>query len=376
MDHKIVRWASALAALALTLTACGGSDSDSPSASATGSAECLDSVSTFLQDYQELPTKLAPDLKPLAEKPEPGGKVIQIVNGSITNDVRTNNALKRAAASVGWTAEGISYDGSPEDLAAKYDRAIAENPDAILTAGPPAAVYAKQLAAAQEAGIISIMNSGQEPVDMTTGPQATLNGADAYDLQGQANAYKFLDAVKCAPTKVIVATLDFPALNTMVKGFTTVVEEQCPDCTIKTTKLDAAALGTPAATNSVLASLQSDPSVKYVFASLANAVDGLPVALASANLTDIHIFGSIPSEQSVTALQEGKNDWWVTQSPEIDGWSMLHEALLAKADDTTVSLTGTAIGFLTPDNIPSDATAPPSYPTDYEEQFKELWHVG
>src|SRR4051794_37107478 len=83
---------------ALSLTACGNSDEPGAAGSSGAAmAGCSDAVSTFLKPYEQLPTKLAPTLKPLAAAPEPGGLIVKITNGNITGDVRSSDAAAAAA---------------------------------------------------------------------------------------------------------------------------------------------------------------------------------------------------------------------------------------------------------------------------------------
>ena len=86
---------------------------------------------------------------------KPGGTIIKLVNGQLATDVVGGKALVAAAAAVGWTGHYVVYNGTIQDLNAKWQQAISEHPTAIVSSGPPAAAVSQVLAASKKAGIIT-----------------------------------------------------------------------------------------------------------------------------------------------------------------------------------------------------------------------------
>ena len=365
------------AALSVSLVACGQSDSASDSADPAASAACRSSVSEYLAPYQDLPTKISPDLTELPTPPPADGTIVSLVNGNIASELNTSKAEKEAADDLGWTFKQVVYDGTIEDLNAKYEQAIDGRPTAIITGGTSSATIVPALAKAAEEHVLSVINSGDANAGDDPGPAVSMNGLPFYARQGTVNANVMMDDADCRTTKVLVVSLPFPSLKESVKGFEASLKTLCPGCTTQVKELQAADLGTPAATNAIVAAVQSDPEIEYVYAVIGGIADGLTPALSAANLTNkVKVFGSLPSEQSVTALKDGTNAWWLTQDPVISGYSLVHGALLGLETGEPVNAIGHAVGILTPENIPDDATGLPSFPADFRDQFRTLWHLS
>src|SRR5206468_2205189 len=123
-------------------------------------SDCAKAAADFLKPYDQLPTKLpTADYPALTTKPAAGGSVIKIVNGTIPADGNSADAQAEAAQAVGWTAKKIVFNGTVEDLNAKWEQAISEKPTAITGSGFPAAALQQPLADAKAAGVIASLSS-------------------------------------------------------------------------------------------------------------------------------------------------------------------------------------------------------------------------
>jgi len=383
---------ASLVTVSLVAAACGDDDdqataggSDAPAASVAtstvapadgaGQSECAQQAAAFLEDYDDLPTALPESFAPLAAAPEPGGTVIKIVNGAIPSDGFSADTQAQAAEAIGWTAKRIVFDGTVEDLNAKWQQAIAEKPTAITGSGWPAAAIQQPLADAKAAGIIAQLSSVTDEADSFPGFAATANGNAVAKTMGQLHANLVMRDSNCQ-AKVAIFSLPFPILTVVTDEFRSVLSARCPDCEVSFTEIQPQDLGSPAATNAIVSKLQSDPSVKYVFTIIGNVAAGLTTALDQANITGVKIFGEVPDENSIAALQEGKNAWWLTQTSQINGWMELDAVLRAIEAGAPVNTTGNPIGILTPDNVPRDTADVPIFPANYQDLFKALWQVG
>ena len=377
--------AAGVAAVAVTLAACSsGSSSGSSSASsaaaaaATGvstSSSCIAAASSFLKQWDTLPTNLSSAYTPLTSKPAPGGTVIKLVNGHIPSDNESFQQQAIAAQAVGWKAKEIVFDGTVADLNAKFQQAISDKPTAITVAGWPPAALERPLAAAKAAGIVVGLSSVSDPASSYPGYASNTNGAATAKEVGQLNAYKFMQDSGCKGS-VAIFNLPFPILRIATTEFTNTVKAHCPDCTVSYNELQSSDIGTPALQSAVVSKLQSSPSTKYVYAIIGNVADGLAAALSQAVISGVKIFGQVPDTTSIAALRSGTNAWWIDQNSLIDGWTEMDGLLRAIEAKKTVSDTGGyPLAILTPQNVPS-GTGIPVEPANYQEAFKKLWLIG
>ena len=376
-------------AFALAAAACGddgASSADAPAAdgasreSETGAADdanagCIATADAFLADYDRLPTVLPDSFTPLGTTPEPGGHVIKIVNDTIPSDNNSADAQERAAEAIGWTAERITHDGTVEDLNRAWQQAIAKKPTAIAGSGFPAAALQKPLADAAAAGIVVQLSSVTDQANEYPGLAATANGVAVAEQLGEIHAHMVMRDSECQG-HVAVFSLPFPILTVVTDRFEAVLDAECPECEVSYTEIQPTDLGSPAATNAVVSALQADPSVKYAFTIIGNVAVGVATALDQAGISDVQIFGQVPDENAIAALQDGTNAWWLTQASQINGWLELDAVVRAIEDEAPVNTTGNPIGVLTPENVPQGTSDVPVFPDDYEDLFLEIWGVG
>jgi substrate-binding family protein len=383
--RRLLVVAAGTAALTIGIVACSSSSNSSGGTSGGGSvaaggnggssSACMTAAENYLKPWDTLPTNLSDKYTPLSKKPKPGGTVIKLVNGSIPSDHASYEQLAIAAKSVGWTAKEIVFNGTVEDLNAKYEQAISDKPTATSNAGWPPAAIGKPTADGKSAGVLIEIDSVSDPAISNPGYGANENGAATAKQIGEMNAYMFMRDSGCKGS-VAIFNLPFPILKVGTDSFTATVKAHCPDCKVSYNEAQSKDIGTPALSNAVVSKLQSSPSTKYVYAIIGNIADGLPSAFAQAGLSGIKIFGQVPDETSIANLRNGTNAWWVNQNSLMNGWTEMD--VILRVLDTGTPVTdqgGYPLAILTPANVPS-GTAVPVIPTDYQEEFKKLWLVG
>jgi ABC-type sugar transport system substrate-binding protein len=382
---RLLATAGAGVVLALALAACSSSSGKSSSSNSAGSnsaggdsssagSACMAAAQSFLTPWDTLPSTLDPAYTPLAKKPEAGKTVIKLV-GPIPSDNDSYGQQAVAAQSVRWTAKKITFDGTVEDLNAKFEQAISQKPAAITLSGWPPAAIQKPLADAAKAGVVVGLSSVVDEPSGYPGYASNTNGAPTAKQIGELNAYQFMRASKCDGTAAIF-NLPFPILKIATDSFNSTVKANCPDCKVSYNEIQTKDIGTPAATNSIVSKLQSSPSTKYVYTIIGNVASGLSTAINQAGLSGIKIFGQVPDENSIGALRNKSNAWWVDQNSLMNGWTEFDGILRAIDTGKTVSDNGHyPLGLLTPDNVGS-GTSVPVLPTDYQTEFKKLWRVG
>jgi ABC-type sugar transport system substrate-binding protein len=282
-----------------------------------------------------------------------------------------------AAKSIGWTAKAIDYDGSVQDLNAKFMRAIAEKPTVIgVSAADPASIPLP-LAAAKRAGIV---------VSITGSPDSGPSGFPGYSAAsyGPKTGIKIADIManwvmndsKCN-AHVAVANL---AGNSVSELETTRMKADlsatCPDCTLNSVPVQEQQLGSPSVTNAIVSALQANPSIDYLVATLGNITDGLAASLEQAGLAHVKIVGATPDPASIKALQNGTNAMYVGISPVITGYVELDAGLRSLDTHKPVFDDDLPLTVLTPSNVPKSSTDIPAYPAEFASLFKKIWKVG
>jgi ABC-type sugar transport system substrate-binding protein len=329
-------------------------------------------ATSFLKPYDALPTSLASQYMPLKQKPAPG-TIIRLV-GPIPTDNDSAKAQKAAAAAVGWTAKSISYNGSVEDLNAKFEQAINEKPTVITVSGQPASGILQPIKDARSAGIVVSLDNILDQPTSNPGFAAVSSSIPTAQMIGKLNAYLFLRDSNCAGD-VAVFDLPFPILQTEVATFAATVRNNCPQCKVSANNLQLNQIATPAGTSAIVSKLQSSPSTKYVYAVISDITTGLPAALTAAGISGIKIFGSVPDANALLALRKKQALWWVDQSAIINGWTELDAALRAiQSKGLVKDPGGYPLAVLTPANVGSNND--PTYPSDYQAEFRNLWNPG
>jgi ABC-type sugar transport system substrate-binding protein len=358
-----------------------GSASSASSGSGAGGTSsattaCMAAAAAYLKPFDTLPTKLPASYTPLPSAPPRGKKIIQLVS-PIPSDQQSFQLLKVAATAIGWTASSINFDGTVADLNQKFEQAISDKPDVILSSGFATAALQRPLADAKAAGIIVSLDS--EPDNPTSYPgfADASDGPAAVKSISDLQAYLFMRDSNCAGSVDVLSLSGYQIITDGVNQFIATVKAHCPACKVNVTGVPASAIGTPAATSAVVSSIQASPATKYVFAVIANLAVGLPAALAQGNITGVKIFGQTPDATAVAALRNGTNAWWVEESPLMQPWTALDATLRAmETHKPVLDNPNYPLAVLTPANISQSSASVPTYPLDYESEFKALWHVG
>ena len=374
--------ATSMAIVAVAVAACSSASSSTSSTSdaaggtsTSATAACVAAANNYLKPWQTPPTTLSAHYTPLPSKPSTGKLVIKLVNGTIPSDNQSYQQEAIAAKAIGWTAREIVFDGTVPDLNAKFQQAITDKPAVITLSGWPVAAIAGPITAARKAGIVVALSSILDQPISDPGFAALSNAGPTIATIGTLEANWFMADSKCAGSAALFS-LPFPIVAYGFKVFADVVKAKCPNCTVTTSTIQTADIGTPAATTAMVSTLQSNPRIKYAVPAIANLATGLPAALTQAGITGVKILGSVPDATAIKALQDGTNAMWVDQSSLIQGWTELNAALWAIESGKTVTDTGGyPLAMLTHANVPPGSGIP-VYPANYPAEFEKLWHVG
>jgi ABC-type sugar transport system substrate-binding protein len=371
----------AVIAAVTLLAACSSSgtsvDPPGDAAQTTGSASttaCVKAADAYLEPYQKLETELPASFTPLPSKPPADGSIVHLI-GPLPTELPLSQAQAAAAKAIGWKFTALSFNGTVEDLNAKFEEAVAMKPTMITLSGFPLASIAQSVAAAKKAGIVVILADVADVPTGYPGFAAVVEGGATYERVGQLNAYEFMRDSNCQGN-VAIFSLPYPILTVGADAFTTTVAEHCPACKVSTNELQVDDIGTSAATSAIITKLQSDPSTTYVFGTIGNVVTGLTAALRQAGMSGITIFGADPDTNAIAAIRDGSNKWWVQYGSQFNGWAMIDAGLLAMQTHKPVpDFADYPLGLLTKATTPA-GTSLPVVPANYQQDFEALWHVS
>lgn len=372
--------ALALAAgVALLLAACGSPSDNSSAGSGGGSpadtSACVSQAKSFLSTWQHLPTALPtspPARYTKLATPPPAGKKIAYLAQSFPADQNTATAVATASQRLGWTSQTIVYDSTIPDLQVKFQTAIEGKPDYIGLAGFPAAAVQQQIDAAKAAGIAVVIASVPDKPTGATGLAGVINGGDTAVLIGKINANMMLADSGCTGN-VALFTLDYPILKILDDSFKAEVARLCPTCKVTVTNIQAQDIGTPKATQQMVAQLQADPSTTYAYTEIGNLAGGLAQALKVAGLDNVKIFGEVPDEASYAALRTNTNAWWVDQNSTTSGYDIVDAAArIAATGKPQTDVGGFPLAVLTPENVPG-GTGIPTIPSNLLDLYTANW---
>jgi ABC-type sugar transport system substrate-binding protein len=352
------------------------SASTRPLSSSSSTQACVQAATNYLAAYAKPPTTLGSGFTPLPSKPKPGKKVIAIYQGTIPGVILAYKGFTAAAKSVGWTVQGISYDGTPAALEADILQAVAQKPYAIFAAGVTPSAIAPGIAATKAAGILFEDASQTTLPESDPGFAVTALGTPTNQLEAKIAAYGVMKDSGCKANVAVFNLTDLDILTVETNSFISTLQKHCPACKTSYTVLPVADLGTPTLTNTIVSKVQSSPGVDWIYTPYGNITDGLPTALATAGLTGIKIAGNVPSSESIADLRTGGTTLEVSQSSLLSGWTDFDALLRAYESGKIENQTANApYVVMTKQNVGS-ATNPVLYPTNYAALYEKLWHVG
>ncbi|WP_168176571.1 substrate-binding domain-containing protein [Williamsia sp. 1135] len=371
---KTTRWTKAFVAVvaaSLFATACSSSDEGG-----TGQAADVSGAQAVADQYEAAPTNLVLET-PLSKAPAAGKYVISIETPQPISSAK-DDAIQEAADLLGWRYQRILMGTDAEAAPKAMDQAIALKPDAIHFSGTPVSMLAKQIESAKNAGIVVIADSvGDEPIPGVI--STSLDGTAQVQEWGKMVASQVVAESNGDANVALFSITDYPILNVFTDAFTAQMKAQCPDCKVELVNQQVTDLGTKTP-QSVVSTLQRDPSINYAVFSFGDLVLGVDAALRGASLQDQVTFaGQTPTPDNLKSLKDGDNSVWVGFPVQILGWRVLDMLArefngddLKPADDAFLPTQ-----LLNKDNIEAAVLDPETGfyvgVEDYQDQFKALW---
>ena len=362
---------AALLVLGLALVAATGCGSNSGSSAAqSGGGASVAEAQTRTKQATTRPTSIGLT-KPIG-KPVPTGKKVVFISCGVEACEIQGNIIKQGAADLGWTAETIGTDGSPEQLQNAFKTALRQGADGVIINAVNRASVAKQIEQAKKQGVAFVTSASvDEPGDGIL--------ANIADKRNSGNIGEHLAAQIVADSDGKANTLfvnisAFQILKALGDQFSSSYKKYCPDCKYDALDIPVTSLGKDAP-DRIVSYLRSHPQVNYVVLSVSNALGaGLPAALRAAGLADkVKIVGQSGDSQTFQDLQ-AKNINSVAAYDYYTVDYLMLDALARHFAGAPPQPANPPLWLVTPENMPAEATKGlfPVVPT-YRDEFKKLW---
>ncbi len=363
--------ATILAAVVVAvLAANGGGESNGGPASPGGGGAGVAQATALAQKATTRPTSIG--LTTPIGKPVPTGKKVAFISCGVEACEIQGDIIKEGASLLGWTAETIGTDGSPEQLQNAFETALRQGADAVILNAVTRAVVAKQIEKAKEQGVPFVTLSSVEK----TGDGILANIADTRNSGriGETLAAQIVSDSEGAANTLYVNISAFQILRALGDQFQSSYQKYCPDCEYGSIDIPVTSLGRDAP-DRIVSYLRSHPETNHVVLSVSNALGaGLPAALRAAGLADkVKIVGQSGDSQTFQDLQAGNLEAVVPYDYYTVDYLML-DALARHFAGEPVADPQPPLWIVTSENMPEGATEG-LFPVveDYQDQFKKIW---
>ena len=288
--------------LALVAAACGD-DSDEPAAQPPSDAPAteapadapaapppadapaadggLDEARALADTAVAEPTSIGIDAR-LSATPPPGRKVAVVVC-DLPPCTRVLNHVKDAGALLGWEVEGIQFDGSPEDILEKFEFALEQGVDGIITSGVPRSAYETAAQTAIEQGVPIVTLS--VPDELAPPLISVISNDDTFNAIGKLlGAWVAADGGADSHAAIFILA-PFDVHVSLGEGIKSELERLCATCSGEIVNTQVTDIGTTIPSLSV-SIIERSPETNYLIYADGSMAGGVVAALRDANLVD------------------------------------------------------------------------------------------
>jgi ABC-type sugar transport system substrate-binding protein len=365
--------ALALGAALVVVAGCGDSGSSGGSATQGGGGPGVTEAQTLAEKATTRPTSIG--LTAAIEKDVPAGKKVVFISCGVEACEIQGDIIKQGAADLGWTAETIGTDGSPEQLQNAFETALRQGADAVILNAVNRASVAAQIQKAEQQGVAFVTCCSIESEG--DGILRNVGGKENSAKIGEKLAAKIVADSNGDANTLFVNISAFQILEALAGQLESSYKQFCPDCGYATVDIPVTSLGKDAP-DRIVSYLRSHPDVNYVVLSVSNALGaGLPAALKAAGLSDrVKLVGQSADTLTFQDMQAGNIESVVPFDYYSVDYLML-DALARHFAGVPVEQAQPPTWIVTPDNMPAQATEG-LFPVveSYRDEFKALWGKG
>ena len=358
-----------LGAALVALAGCGDSESSGGSA-AQGGGPGVAEAQSLAEKATTRPTSIG--LEAAIGKEVPAGKKVVFISCGVEACEIQGDIIKQGAADLGWTAEAIGTDGSPEQLQNAFETALRQGADGIILNAVNRDAVAKQIEKAEQQGVAFVTCCSIEAEG--DGILRNVAGKENSARIGENLAAQIVADSNGKANTLFVNISAFQILQALAGQIETSYNEFCADCAYATLDIPATSLGKDAP-DRIVSYLRSHPQVNYVVLSVSNALGaGLPAALKAAGLADkVKLVGQSGDTLTFQDMAAGNIESVVPFDYYAVDYLML-DALARHFAGVPVEQAQPPTWIVTPDNMPAEATEGlfPVVET-YRDEFNQLW---
>jgi ribose transport system substrate-binding protein len=358
---------------ATTVAAGGGDTTAAPGGEDPGLAAAKAAVEQYTDPNQPIGVTI-----PLTGKPEK--KKFAWLECELESCPYITVGVKEATEALGWELLVISSKSA--EPAAFFQQAIDQGADYIASSGEALALYEAQAQAAKEKGIkILSCYDTQVPEPETTNVYMQCGDTSFVQKTGPLMANWAVADSEGTAHALVVSIPDFAVLVAETDAYKAEMTKNCPACKVTELNVTIDDLIGGKIPSLVAASLQSDPSINYVFNSFGSLPAGLTAALDSAGLLDqVTVYGQDFSGFGLDEITAGTMGAWSANPKAYAGWLMVDAAArLSLGMELEEERSSAALPtFLVTDGETAKAISEAGgdwNPPTMAEDFKKLWGV-
>lgn len=370
--------------LAVALAACGGSSSSTTTTTTAGGSEATNSgdnggsvgVNIAAAKKVIAPYIGQPSPFPVAEKLKevPTGAKIAYMNCGNPVCAIFYEGMSAAAKTMGVEIVNIKAGFAANTVASAFDTAVTGDFDAVVVTAIPIELWSKQLKElqAKDIPVITTGVTGTEQYGIVS-PQV----AEPMDeFMGELMANYAIAEFSPSTNYVYYNVPELPFSALIEEKVKAVLSENCPECTLRTTKVPVAQLGNTAP-NTVVSDLQANPETEVAILSTEEIGIGLPPALKTAGI-EVKTIGEAPTPSNLEALKKGEQTAALGVDTGVLCWTLLDQAAreIIGQELTGAEAEGvTVVQFLTQKDITFDPSKGWAGYPEFPERFAKLWGV-
>jgi ribose transport system substrate-binding protein len=368
---------SACAAASGTNSNAGTGAASSGAAAASGAANpaAVAAAAAVAKDEQA-PTSMTVT-EPL-KTPAPSGKTIVYLNADTSSSTEIGDGVQEAAAAVGWHFVRIPFQNeNPATLVTGLQQALRMNPADVVVSSLPESQFESVIPAYKAAGVPIIEQFVIQPTFQF--PVISVLAASNFWAENAKMIADWFIANSQGKGTVVSLRIDgFPVLKAWSDAFASTVQSGCPDCHVIDVNSTVAQATAQQTVEPVVNALRANPDAHYAVTPSFQFVDGMGSALSAAGLAGtVSVAGAGADASSEAMLKSGGVFKAMTGlSRYYSGWQIMDVAL-RHAENMPIPTEdgGLPLQLLT-QSTPFTVSNSYDEPSDYQQQFKALWHVS
>jgi ribose transport system substrate-binding protein len=308
---------------------------------------------------------------------EEGKNVQVIICSSGTACEVAGNYVLEAAKALGWNAEVIDGQFNPEVWLTAFDSAIAKKPDAIIAIAIPDVAVDAKLAAAREAGIVTVSIAD-------TPASNSQNGYDAYvsyrmPLMHQVLAYAVIAETGGTANTILINDSGFPNLVTSNEEYAGVMAK-CTGCVVNQVEWTTGDALDPVKTDAVItAALAANPDATHIVLPYSIPLTSVIESVRKAGKGDtVKVVTKDGDAVGLSAVVKGDSPYLPGVGLDWVAYAGIDQVARGLAGDAYVAAekTGLGVHLWTQADTAADGSSDYTKWVDFKSEYKRLWGKG